>query len=87
MNPVIKVFINPTCGPCLELKKWLNEKEISFIQKDIVNDEDAANEFKKMGGKFTPTTLIENGVEKFEVIGFNPVKIERILSLFEETAV
>ncbi|MGG3641427.1 glutaredoxin family protein [Bacillus gobiensis] len=85
MNEVVKVFINPTCGPCINLKEWLDEKDIPYIQRDVVNNQEAATEFKEIDGQFTPTTLITSGDEKYKVIGFNPQKIERILSLNEET--
>lgn len=85
MNAVIKVFINPTCGPCIKLKEWLDKKDIPYIQRDVTSDREAFTEFKEIGGQFTPTTLITSGDEKFEVIGFNAQKIERILSLTEET--
>ncbi|MEM5595073.1 hypothetical protein AAHH67_31420 [Niallia circulans] len=31
----IKVFINPSCSPCNELKKWLNKK-ISLLSKETL---------------------------------------------------
>lgn len=80
----IKVFINPTCGPCNELKKWLKEKQIHFIEKDIINDVSSAKEFKNIGGKFTPTTIIETDTETFEVVGASTQKISGILSVIKK---
>lgn len=79
----IKVFINPSCSPCNELKKWLNKKNISFVERDVVNEQEAINEFTRIDGQYTPTTLITDGEDKFEIIGYNPAKIDRILSLTE----
>lgn len=81
MNPTITIFINTDCGPCNQLKKWLKEKGIKYIEKDIVNDVSAAKEFRAKAGQYTPTTFIEIGEEKFEVIGNNPEKIERIITV------
>ncbi|MEI3597819.1 MULTISPECIES: glutaredoxin family protein [unclassified Oceanobacillus] len=76
----VKVFINPTCGPCNELKKWLIKNKIHFIERDIINDVSSAKDFKSIGGKFTPTTIIETDTESFKVIGNSPYKILGILS-------
>lgn len=81
MKPVITVFINPACDPCNRLKGLLKEKRIQFSEKDIVSDEASAKEFREAGGKFTPTTIIKIGEEKYEVIGANFAKIERILEV------
>lgn len=75
----INVYINPSCGPCLYLKKWLKEKKINFVERDVINDVSAAKEFKMLGGKFTPTTIIEKGNKKFEIIGAHTEEIENIL--------
>ena len=79
MKPTITVFINPNCEPCHRLKKWLKEKAIEFIEKDVINDLEVQKAFRTAGGQFTPTTYIEIGEEKHEIIGANFTKIEKIL--------
>lgn len=81
MNPTITIFINPNCGPCNQLKEWFKKQSIKYIEKDIVNDVSAAKEFRAKAGQYTPTTFIEIGKEKFEVIGYNTEKIERIITV------
>lgn len=71
MNSTITVFIDPACGPCNALKDWLKKKGISFIEKDIINDEGAAREFREAGGMYTPTSFVEVGEEKIEIIGWS----------------
>ncbi|MCM3024987.1 glutaredoxin family protein [Heyndrickxia ginsengihumi] len=74
------VFFHPTCGPCHELKKWLNEKNIEYVSKDASESENY-EEFQSKGFQFTPTSIIvdENNKEHI-VIGFNKSKIEQLLS-------
>lgn len=86
MNYSVTVYINPNCGPCKELKKWLNEKEISFTEKDIVNDEKAYEEFKEANQIFTPFTVIQKEGKKHNIVGGHKKRIEKILfsgSLFK----
>jgi len=80
VKTTITVFMNPSCGPCHRLIKWLKDEKIEFIEKDIVNDPAASKEFAEIDGRYTPTTIIQNGEEQAEVIGANPPEIEKALS-------
>lgn len=80
IKPTITVFINPLCEPCNRLKTWLKEQEIEYLEKDVVNDLESQKQFRSAGGQFTPTTHIEIGDQKHEVIGANVAKIEEILN-------
>ncbi|WP_035209634.1 glutaredoxin family protein [Mesobacillus boroniphilus] len=71
--------MNPNCPPCKELKKALIQEDISFTERDIVNDLSAAQEFRQLGGQYTPTTIVMVGDERHEVIGANINKIKSIL--------
>ena len=75
------VFTNPLCEPCTTLKNWLNNNQVPFIEKDIINDPKAAEEFYKAGTQYTPHTIIIIKEEKFEVVGAFTKKIERILGI------
>lgn len=79
MSQTITVYTNPECGPCIQLKKLLKKNEIEYIEKDIINNRKYAQEFLGLGLKYTPTTIIISGEEKFEVIGSNIQKIQRLL--------
>lgn len=80
----VTVFINPSCGPCLSLKKWMRDNQIPFNEKDLMNDVTAAEEFRELGGQFTPTTIIETEDEKFEIIGANTEKIKESFLLLNK---
>lgn len=76
MKPTITVYMSPTCGPCHRLIDSLNEAKIEFEEKDIINNEEFSKEFYAMGGQYTPTTIIQNGDEKTEIIGAQIEKIK-----------
>ncbi|RWU13426.1 glutaredoxin family protein [Anoxybacillus flavithermus] len=87
MSYSITVYTNPFCGHCYALKAWLKEMEINFIERDIVNDVSAAQEFRELGQKYTPFTVIETVGERHEILGANIKKIARILSLDKDVIV
>ncbi|KRT87134.1 MULTISPECIES: glutaredoxin family protein [Bacillus] len=79
----ITVYINPACNPCKALKHWLWKNNVEFIEKDVINDESAAQELRNLNVNFTPYTVIETADVKHEVSGTDIKKISEILSLDE----
>lgn len=75
------VFSQPTCGPCNEFKKYLNDKNITFTDKDVTADPDAGEEFISKGFQFTPTSIIEVDGETHTIVGGNLPRIEELLGL------
>jgi len=65
----------PNCVACTFLKNWLNKKNIQFIEKDIMNDLKARNEFIKHEQKHTPFTLIETHGVTHRIVGFDTENI------------
>lgn len=80
MKAKITVFVNPSCYPCIILKEWLIENNIEFIEKDIINDTAASEEFLAIDGEYTPTTIIQLKEKNTKIIGANYNKIKRILN-------
>lgn len=76
------VYTNPFCMPCFWVKNWLNSKEIKFIEKALVDNEDNINEFKTLNSEGTPTirVLYEDGKEEI-VVGYLIEKLEGALLL------
>ncbi|AYK76523.1 glutaredoxin family protein [Bacillus subtilis] len=83
MNHKITVYINPSCNPCKALKQWLWRNQVEFTEKDVINDQSAAQEVKKLNVNYTPHTVIETEDTKYEIIGADIKKIEEILSIDE----
>lgn len=74
----ITVYSSDGCQYCVRLKDWLEENNITYINKDI-NEEHALKEFKQFNIHAIPFTLVvtDNKVER--IIGYQPGKIKAIL--------
>lgn len=82
MSPSLSVYTMPHCGACISLKEWLNRENIDFTEKDIINNDQFKQEFVEKQLMYTPHTIIEVASTQFEIVGFNPEKISRILDIF-----
>ncbi|MED3922733.1 glutaredoxin family protein [Priestia aryabhattai] len=76
----IKVFSNENCIFCKRQKDWLLENNINFIEKDIAIRENLIefNSYKAFG---TPLTIIKKEDEIYQVVGFNRIKLKKLLSI------
>ncbi len=73
----IKIFSQPTCPACNELKEYLKGKNIRFEDHDIISDNDALEEMLHVHKvRVTPLTII--GDKK--LIGFNVEELEKALA-------
>lgn len=73
----VKIFSQPTCPACNDLKDYLKKKGIDFEDMDITVSKDALNELTKVY-KVRVTPLMVVGDKK--LIGFDPVAIDRLLA-------
>ncbi len=71
------VYTQPDCPGCRNVKRLLEENGIAYIERDIVADQAAFEEFQRIGRPATPVTVIGDTV----IWGFNKRKILRALSL------
>ena len=54
----IRLFVKDYCGWCHEAKDWLDEREISYEELDVVTDAVARKEMKELSGQ-TKAPVIE----------------------------
>ncbi|MCF7845421.1 MAG: glutaredoxin family protein [Candidatus Pacebacteria bacterium] len=74
----IRVFSTPTCVYCIVLKKWLDEKGVSYDEVDVSQDEEAQKEMvQKTGQMGVPVIMIDEEV----VVGFDKERIAKILNI------
>ncbi len=73
----IRIFSQPTCPACNELKDYLKKKGVDFEDRDITSDREALNEMIKVH-KVRVTPLLLVGERK--LIGFDPVEVDRVLA-------
>jgi glutaredoxin-like YruB-family protein len=71
------VYSTPTCGYCHQVKLFLQQRGIKFVEKDVSRDRNAANEMVGRSGQMgVPVIIVDDEV----VIGFDRPRLESLLS-------
>ncbi len=73
----IRVFSQPTCPACNELKDYLKKKGVAFEDLDVTSNRAALDEMIKVH-KVRVTPLLLAGDKK--IIGFDPVEVDKLLA-------
>ncbi len=73
----IRVFSQPTCPACNELKDYLKKKGVAFEDIDVTTNRAALEEMIKVH-KVRVTPLLLVGDKK--IIGFDPVEVDKALA-------
>jgi glutaredoxin 3 len=55
---------------------FLKQKGVSFISKDIANDQQAFDEMVQLGAQGTPTIVVDGEA----VVGFNQRRLEALIA-------
>lgn len=76
--PVVKVYITPSCPYCFTLKEFLKERNVTFEDIDVSQDEKARDYIIKKTGKMeVPVIEIDDEV----IAGFDKEKILKLLNI------
>lgn len=51
---MITVYSQPNCSPCVKVKKWLDNKGVEYVDKDVTTDPEAFAELMGLGYNSTP---------------------------------
>ena len=62
---------------CANVKEFLSQRNIEFIEHDVTKDNDALTELKVLGVMTTPVIKINGEI----VVGFNQARLEQLLNL------
>lgn len=78
------IYTTTTCPYCSMLKNYLKEKNVSYEEKFVDQDDKARDEMTALsdgflGVPYTVFTKDDGGIEK--VIGFDKAKIDSILGI------
>lgn len=73
-SPVVTLYTQPGCGPCVGVKSFLERSGIPFEIRDIRADEAALARVQELG--YTGTPVIEHPEGHFK--GYDPEKLESI---------
>ena len=80
----VTIYSTTTCPYCNMLKNYLKEKNISFTEKIVDQDDAAREEMVKESGGFLGvpfTVIVKDDGAKETIIGFNKEKINQVLGL------
>jgi glutaredoxin len=72
----IRIFSQPTCPACNELKEYLRNKGVQFEDNNILENDKALEEMLHVH-KVRVTPLLIIGKDR--MIGFNPDELEKLL--------
>ena len=76
--PMLKIYTQPTCGYCNELKTYLKKNNIEYDEKDITKDRQAWDELVNKY-KVRATPLIVYGEKT--LVGFDKDEVEKLLGM------
>ena len=75
--PNITIYSTPTCHYCVEVKKYLSEKGLTYTDYNVAKDLDKRKEMvAKSGTLGVPVVLIGDDV----IVGFDEKAIEKSLA-------
>lgn len=72
----ITVYTTPTCPWCSKAKTYLKDKGLSFTEKDVSDDYQAAREMIDLTGQRSVPVIRKGGQY---VVGFDPERLESML--------
>jgi mycoredoxin len=82
--PQITLYTRPWCGGSLVVKRWLDQRQIPYVEIDVSQDRDAARYVEKLnnGYQSVPTILLD-GVH----VATEPstVELEQILERYRRS--
>lgn len=71
----VTIYSSNTCGYCTLAKEYLNEKGVSYEEKNISTDSTARRELMQKGYMGVPVIIV-NGEE---IVGFDKARLEQLL--------
>ena len=76
VTPMVIMYTTPTCGYCKIAKKFLEKNHVSFVEKDLVLDPGARDEFRtKTDATMVPTFDIDGQI----IVGYDEEELYDIL--------
>ena len=73
----IIVYTTPTCGYCYQLKNYLNQRSIPFVEHDVSQDPHRATEMVRLSGQQgVPVSIVDGQV----ILGADIPQINQLLA-------
>jgi glutaredoxin 3 len=71
----VVVYTMTGCAHCAGVKAYLNEKGVEFTERNVLEDEQAMADFKELGFRGTPVTLVGGDA----IVGLDRDRLEELL--------
>lgn len=69
--PRITLYSSSGCSHCRQLKQWLQQHQIKFMEFDVQRNQRAFKDFQRLGGRGVPLLV----VGERQIQGFNPKQL------------
>ncbi len=79
----VKIYSTPSCGFCKMAKAYFGENNIEYIEIDVSEDAEAAEEMQTKSGQLGVPVIVvtkDDGTEEI-LVGFEKPKLEAALGL------
>ena len=74
----LTIYSTPTCPYCIMAKNFFKKHNVSYAEKDVSSDQEAAQEMVKKSGQMgVPVIEIDEKI----IIGFDQEKIAELLKI------
>ncbi len=77
MAKEVLVYTQPGCAACAQVKSFLTQHKVEFVECDIKEDRRALLELLDRGFRGTPVTFVDGT----PVVGFVPDQLEELLGV------
>lgn len=78
----VTMYTTPTCAYCKMTKEFFNEHGIAYAEKDVSQDQSAAQEMiEKSGQMGVPVTVISDGGNDEIIVGFDRARLSAALGV------
>lgn len=75
-QPTVRVYTTPSCPYCNQVKKYLKENDVDFVEYNVAQNRDRAIEMvQKTKQRGVPVTIIKGQT----IVGFNKEAIDSAL--------
>ncbi len=78
-QPVVEVYVSPTCPACHQVKQFLEDNGVEYSEFDVSKDEEALKRIVKETDQMV-VPIIKVGEDQY-VIGFDRGELEKLLDL------
>lgn len=76
----VVLYSTTTCEYCWQVRQYLQEKKVAFVEIDTDTSADAVKEVKQLAGDLVvPVTVVVEDKKKEAVVGFNRQKLDKLL--------